>query len=134
MIPVQYLEQAKATISVLNSVEHAENSLRTYLRLVQTKPMVIKVDGLFTPKKMFPVPYIEEQTKLALKHIKEINSVLVQTHTAAKGTDQIQLKQYEYVQYVDKLYLLCNEDQQKVFELIEKLTQQNNANGGIIKK
>jgi len=122
VVPTQYLKQFKAAVSLLNSSEHFENSLRTYTASVRMTPKLVKTTGLSTPKYIDPVVYIEEKATLATEAMKEVNSIIEQVHFKKKGKDAIIDMQYNLIDTVDKLYYLSLEHQAQVAELINKLS------------
>lgn len=125
VVPAQYLNQFKSAISLLNSSEHFENSLRTYKSFVRMTPKLVKTAGLSTPKYIDPVAYIDEKATLAIEAMKEVNSIIEQVHFKKKGKDAIIDMQYDLIDTVDKLYYLSLQQQAEVAELINKLSNSN---------
>lgn len=125
VVPAQYLTQFKSAISLLNSSEHFENSLRTYKSFVRMTPKLVKTAGLSTPKYIDPVAYINEKATLAIEAMKEVNSIIEQVHFKKKGKDAIIDMQYDLIDTVDKLYYLSLQQQAEVAELINKLSNSN---------
>lgn len=125
VVPAQYLNQFKSAISLLNSSEHFENSLRTYKSFVRMTPKLVKTAGLSTPKYIDPVVYIDEKATLAIEAMKEVNSIIEQVHFKKNGKDAIINMQYDLIDTVDKLYYLSLQQQAEVAELINKLSNSN---------
>ena len=119
--PSQYNKMIRAVISVINSVEHAEDSLREYISRVKVNPKVVKTNKLSTHVMIDPNKYIAEQFEKAIIPIKEINSIIRQIHFDKKGVSSIEAKQYDLISHVNILYLLENKDQEEVFNLINTL-------------
>lgn len=125
VVPMQFIPQFKAAISLLNSAEHFENSLREYSAKVRMTPRLVQIAGLSTPKFIDPVQYIVEKSTIAIEAMKEVNSIINQVHFKKSGKQAIEEMQYDIISTVDTFYCLSLTQQAQVAELISELNNQN---------
>lgn len=128
IVPAQYLGMFKRAVSLINSAEHFEDSVRGYCAEVRMTPKVVKLaEAMGCHRRIDVVSYVEKLGNIVIEATKELNSILSQAHFKRGGEADISEMQYSLIETVNEIYYLSMDEQKQVNEFVKKIVEGRNG-------